>query len=300
MKEFEVTIQSGEAFKGRHYEAKGAKMTLCLITGMCEHSLRYKDFASFLNGKGIDVYVLDAMGQGLNATSPEDCQKWSEHGFAKTVEAINMMVKLAEKDGLPLALMGHSMGSFMVQRHMQLYPNDAKKIILCGSNGGQRALMKAGKVIAKLTTTKKNVDKPAKLLNKMAFDSYGKAVASAKTDFDWLSYDEKNVADYIADPYCGVPNTHGFWMGFFEEMANIWDKPNMDKVSPEAEVLIISGKEDPVGQFGSGLLWLRDQYKARGLKVVLHLYPNMRHEVLNEEKKQEVYDDVLRFLEEGK
>ena len=82
-------------------------------------------------------------------------------------------------------------------------------------------------------------------------------------------------------------------------MVKIWDKKELAKLVP-TKVLIISGKEDPVGQYGSGLLWLRDAYKARGLSVVLHLYSNMRHEILNEEGRQEVYDDVLRFLAEGK
>ena len=298
-KTFEVTLPSGETLKGRRYEKKDASQVLCLITGMCEHSLRYDDFAKFLNKNGIEVYVLDAFGQGLNAESEADLQIWPEDGFEKNVNGLEAMIQLASKSGLPITLMGHSMGSFMVQRYLERFPGHVKKAILCGSNGGQLGLMKLANFVGKLLINKKNWKKPIKLITNLAFGPYVKGAASAKTEFDWLSYNEANVQAYIADPYCGAPNTGSFWKGFFAGMVKIWDKKEMAKLVP-TEVLIISGKEDPVGQFGSGLLWLRDAYKARGLKVVLHLYSNMRHEVLNEDNKQEVYDDVLRFLVEGK
>lgn len=299
IKTFEVNLPSGEKLKGRHWEKKEATQVLCLITGMCEHSLRYDDFAKFLNSKGIDVYVLDAFGQGLNAETENHLQIWPDDGFEKTVDGLEAMVALAKEKGLPVTLMGHSTGSFMVQRYLQRYPGHVEKAIICGSNGGQAGLMKFGNLVCKLLVNKKNEHKPANFITKLAFGPYVKGTASAKTEFDWLSYNEKNVQDYIADPYCGAVNTGSFWKGFFAGMVKIWDKKELAKLVP-TKVLIISGKEDPVGQYVSGLLWLRDAYKARGLSVVLHLYSNMRHEILNEEGRQEVYDDVLRFLAEGK
>lgn len=193
--------------------------------------------------------------------------------------------------------MGHSMGSFMVQSLLEEHPGLAKKAILCGSNGGQLGLMKLASLLAHILVHKGNMEKPVKLLTKLSLDVYADAVAPCKTSADWLSYNEDNVKAYLEDPLCGNPNTGSFWLGFLDGMKRIWEKKSLGKIDKSTEVLIISGKQDPVGQFGSGLVWLYDTYRRLGLsKVVLHLYPNMRHEVLNEDGKEEVYRDIASFL----
>lgn len=294
---FEVKLPTGETLKGRNWKAKEVKASLVIATGMQEHALRYEGFASFLSEHGYDVYVLDAFGQGLNIDDDHPIQVWPEDGFAKNVDGIALTLKLASKNGKPAYVMGHSMGSFMVQSLLEEHPGLAKKAILCGSNGGQLGLMKLASLVAHILVHKGNMEKPVKLLTKLSLDVYADAVAPCKTSADWLSYNEDNVKAYLEDPLCGNPNTGSFWLGFLDGMKRIWEKKNLNKIDKSTEVLIISGKQDPVGQFGSGLVWLYDTYRRLGLsKVTLHLYPNMRHEVLNEDGKEEVYQDVLSFL----
>lgn len=295
---FEVNLPTGETLKGRNWKAKEATASLVIATGMQEHALRYEGFARFLNEQGYDVYVLDAFGQGLNVDDGHPIQVWPEDGFAKNVDGIALALKLAGKNGKPAYVMGHSMGSFMVQSLLEEHPGLAKKAILCGSNGGQLGLMKLASLLAHILVHKGNMEKPVKLLTKLSLDVYADAVAPCKTSADWLSYNEDNVKAYLEDPLCGNPNTGSFWLGFLDGMKRIWEKKSLAKIDKSTEVLIISGKQDPVGQFGSGLVWLYDTYRRLGLsKAVLHLYPNMRHEVLNEDGKEEVYRDVVSFLE---
>lgn len=294
---FELTLSSGEIIKGVKYLTKDAKYNLTIQTGMCEHATRYEEVAKFLNSKDINVFVLDAFGQGLNAESVERQQIWPKDGFFKNVEGIALMVDMAKENGLPTTHFGHSMGSFMTQAFMERYPGKADKIILCGSNGGQRILMKLASLLANIVVNKSNWEKPVPFIQKLSLDAYAKSIKNRKDELDWLSYDEENIANYKNDPYCGALNTGSFWKGFLKGMSTIWDKKWLKKIDKDTPVFIIAGKEDPVGQNSKGPIWLYETYKKLGVKdVSMRLYDRMRHEILNETEKQMVFDDVASFV----
>ena len=293
----EFSVLKDEPLKGRFWPAKKPVANLTIITGMDEHALRYAPLAAYLNESGINVWCLDAYGQGLNVDSPEKLEIWPDDGFFKNVDGIAEMIKLAKSNGLPTTHMGHSMGSFMTQSLIERYPGLVEKVILCGSNGGQKGLMDVAHVLAKILVTKKNRDLPNKTMDSLGLGGYVKAIKDRKTDFDWLSYNEENVATYIADPYCGHPNTGGFWVAFTAGMKTIWAKKNLAKVSKDQKILLIAGEEDPVGQNGKGVRWLEKTYKQQGIKdVTMILYPHMRHEILNEIGKEKPYADVKEFI----
>ena len=294
---FEVTISSNETLKGYFWKAKDAKANLTMITGMQEYAFRYDEMARYMNEKGINVYILDAFGQGLNAPSEEDLQKWPIDAFNKTVEAIDLMNKKARGNGLKTIQAGHSMGSFMTQARLEIYPHSADKTILIGSNGGQAALMSIAYLLAKMTVHKKNWDKPNKFLTNLGVGSYGKKIKNARTPLDWLSYNTDNVDKYINDPYLGHMPTGGFWREFLKGMKEIWKDKNMKKVSKDETIYITSGEEDPVGQNGKGVRWLEKKYRTLGiLDVTLKLYPHMRHEIHNEDERLMVYDDLIKVI----
>ena len=299
-KEFEVTIRSGETLKGWHWPADSAKVNLTIITGMNEYALRYAGFAGWMNEHGVNVWCLDAFGQGRNAASKDMQSRWPERGFEKNVDAIYEMIRMASSNKLPTYHMGHSMGSFMTQSLLERYPECAKGIILCGSNGGQEALMKNGFRLSKLLVRDKNWYEESPLLQSMGLGSFSKAVKDRKTDYDWLSYNADNVKSYIEDPWCGHWNTGGFWKEFMRGMAVIWDRKEMEMISRKEKILIISGEDDPVGRMGKGPVWLWKKYRSLGLSgTVLKLYPHMRHEILNENGKERVYKDILTFILPG-
>ena len=294
MEEFEVKLPSGHVQKGRAYKAEGSKKNLLIMTGMEEHSARYEDFALFLNGKGFDVYVLDAVGQGLNAPNPDDQMKWYPNAFDENVTAANIKIEELKKEK-PTSLMGHSMGSFMTQRYLELFPNTVERAVLCGSNG-PNGIYGIAHALASLRTNEKNFDKTDAFMEKLGLGGYSKAIKDAKTPCDWLSYNEENVQKYIADPYCGHPATHGFWKEFTGTMSKIYKKDSLAKVSLDEHLLLIAGEEDPVGG-AKGVGKLEEMYKKLGVKDVTKIiYPHMRHEILNENDKQVVYDDVAKVL----
>lgn len=297
MEEFEVQLPSGEVLKGYHWPAENAVANLTMITGMQEYAARYDRLGKYLNTRGINFWCLDALGQGRNVDSVENLQKWPKFGFSKNVDAVKLMVDLAKANGLPTTQMGHSMGSFITQSLIERYPHCADKVILCGSNGGQAGLMKFGFMTASLVVHRSNWDKPNGFLTSLSLGGYAKAVKNRKTDVDWLSYNEQNVQDYIKDPYCGHPNTGGFWVEFMRGMRDIWTKKAMSNISKDDNIFIIAGAEDPVGQNGKGPKWLLDAYKKYGVeKVELKLYEHMRHEIHNEDDYMTVYNDIAEFI----
>ena len=118
-----------------------------------------------------------------------------------------------------------------------------------------------------------------------------------RTKVDWLSYNHKNVDAYVADPYLGAPNTGGFWREFLKGMSTIWKTNNLKKINKNEIIYLTSGRDDPVGQYGKGVQWLKQTYQKLGIKnVTLKLYPNMRHEIHNEDGYKEVYADWAKFI----
>ena len=284
--------------KGNCWKAEPATSNLVFMTGMQEHSERYDHLARYLNDFGISVYVLDAVGQGLNAPRPEDQQKWFKGAFDTNVSAAHQKVmELKEETKLPTFIMGHSMGSFMTQRYLELFPDSADKVVIWSSNGPRRMKMACAYMLASILTNKRNWDKPSKFISNASFGPYARTVKNRKTDVDWLSYDEENVKDYIADPYCGAENTHGFWKEFLRGTNELYKKKNLKKVSKNEKILIVAGEEDPVGEMGKGPRRLKEMYEKLGVSnVTIFMFPHMRHEIHNETEKHLVYKVLSDFL----
>lgn len=297
MEIFSLCLHDGTPMKGHRWPVEDPVANFCLITGMQEHSARYDTLAKYLNEKKIEVYVLDALGQGLNAPKVEEQMRWPSDGFAKNVEGVALMCGLAKENGKPTIQAGHSMGSFITQRRLQLYPHVSDGTIIIGSNGGQKGLMSVASFLANIIVHKSNWNRPNPFLTNLALGGYSKAVKGAKTPIDWLSYDEENVRAYAQDEYCGYPPTGGFWKEFLRGLKEIWKTKQMKRVVLDERIFIIAGEEDPVGRNGKGPKWLLDRYSALGVeRVSLKLYPKMRHEIVNEAEKEEVFADIANFI----
>ena len=293
-----LTVNEGDVLKGFSWASNGkAKGNVVIFEGMEEHVSRYDEFAKFLNENNYNVYALDTYGQGENV-SPDlsDAGIWPVNGFAKMVCAHHEMVNEARKNGLPTYIFSHSMGSYMGQDYIQRFSGDVEKVVLCGA-GSYNPAVGPGKVVAAIVTTKKNRNQKAKLLNNLMFGSFNKKIKNPRTAFDWLSYNQENVDKYINDPLCGFGPTNGFCLEFCKGMAPLFKKKNFSRVSKDQKLFIITGREDPVSNYSKYTFDLEKRYTAIGLKdVTIKVYDGMRHEILNEDRRQEVYNDILEFF----
>jgi alpha-beta hydrolase superfamily lysophospholipase len=189
------------------------------------------------------------------------------------------------------------MGSLLIRTYITKYHDHLKGVILSGTSGESGFMVKMGKMVSKLLASIKGKEAPCKLLDNMSFGKFNQAFKPNRTQFDWLSRDEAEVDKYINDPYCGAV----FSTQFFNDMVSGVDynnqQENIAKISKELPIYLIAGSLDPVGANGEGVKKVFSDYQKAGIKdVEIKIYPEARHEILNETNKLEVYEDILNWI----
>lgn len=296
---FEVKINEQYSLKGRSFEVESPRAFVVGITGMQEYAGRYAPFAAALNEQGYSVFMFDHFGQGENAESVERQQIWPKYAWDMTIKALHRKVTECSFGGIPVYLFAHSMGSFVLQAYLEHYPETADKFVIMGTNGPARGTYALANLLAMLTTNPHNRDKKSKFIHKMAMGGYLKKVVNPKTPVDWLSYDEDNVKAYLADPYCGHPNTCGMYREFMRGLNELYSKSRLRRISERESILIVAGVDDPVGNYGKGPKALGAMYRRLGVRDVrVKLYPDMRHEILHESGNEHVVEDIINYLNE--
>ncbi len=295
----ELTNKNGDKLYGLAWHIDNSEANVIIMEGMEEHSSRYNDFAQYLNKEGFNVYCVDVYGQGENVNPDfSNLGIWPTSGFRKQVQAVDALVEKLRISCKPTYIFSHSMGSFMCQDYIQRYTEHVSKVVLCGS-GAKNPAVPIGYQVAKIVTTKKNRNKKAKLLNKLMFGNFNKRIKNPRTPYDWLSVNQANVDKYIADPLCGYGPTNGFCLEFVKGMSRLHKKKFLMKIRKDLGIFIISGSDDPVTNYSKDVYKLRDMYVKLGVKnVQTKVYEELRHEILNEDSKEEVYKDIVKFFKE--
>lgn len=264
-----------------------------IVHGMQEHAGRYEYFAKFLNKHGYIVFADDHRAHGRTAGLNDLGKYEGGNLFYDTLkDEMFFSSMLKEKYDLPLYIFGHSYGSFIVQNYIQncdLY----NKAIICGSACMKNRIdVKFGKFFANQTVKIKGPDKTAKLVEGILLGSYNKKVKTGS----WLNTDPKEVEKYVADEYCGKPFSAKFYYDFFTGLTNSYNKHKLQDINHHKPILLISGKDDPVGDMGKSVVKLFKLYHEDDLDVTMKLYEGARHEILNEPIRDTVYKDILDFL----
>lgn len=278
------------------WETASPKAILVIAHGMMEHPERYDHLAKYLNDNNIGVYAIYHIGHGETA---EVLNHMAEGDFDKCISNLNELVELVkqENDGLPVILLGHSMGSMMSQHYITRYRN-IDGLILSGSTKS-KLLFKAGSVLSAIATAfAKDKTKPCKPLFKIAFGMYNKNFKNPRTEFDWLCGNEEIVDQYLADPYCGGICSASFYKNVMTGMATMGEKKRLKNIDKNLPIFIYGGACDAVADMGKGFYALEKQYKKLGVKKVkLTVYPGLRHEVHNEKNNGPVYRNIVRFVD---
>ncbi|MCC0636711.1 MULTISPECIES: alpha/beta hydrolase [unclassified Clostridioides] len=288
-------------YKWEDESIENPKAIVQIAHGMAETAQRYEVFAKELTKNGYIVYINDHRGHGKTAKTVENVGHLAEkEGFRCLVEDMNTLTSIIKKENkdLPIYLFGHSMGSFASQRYIMDYSDNLSGLILCGSNGKQGIILNFAHLIINHEIKKYGRNSRSNKINDLIFG--GESIRRNKnTKFDWLSRDKEQVEKYINDPFCGVVCTCGFFYDLVQGLKEIEDKENLKKIPLDIPIYIISGDKDPIGKNGKGVLRLRDRYIKLGVKdVTCKLYKDGRHELLNEINKEEVFEDVICWLNE--
>jgi alpha-beta hydrolase superfamily lysophospholipase len=269
--------------------------TVVISHGMAEHAGRYDDFASFLNENNFYVLALNHRGHKYNNAGEKGMVKGDS--YAQSVEDIHTLVTYAkEKYGKEVVLFGHSYGSFLAQRYIELYSEDVKACILSGTAYMKSALISMGRAIANFQRSILGPDKKGKLINTLSFGAYNKPFKEQKQKFAWLSRDKAQVEKYENDEYCGYVLSLGFYSSFFNGLHSMYG-PDSDGIRKDIPILIAVGSKDPVSNNAVLAHQLYDFYMSKELtKVEIKVYEDARHEILNEINNDEVYKDMLAFI----
>lgn len=269
--------------------------------GMAETIARYEDFALFLNRHGYAVIGNDHLGHGLTAGNDSDLGYFCPQRMSATVVAdLHRVTRYAKKryKGRPYFLFGHSMGSFMARRYIMTYGMDLDGAVICGTGSHSRLELAAGSAAAGLIRLVLGDRYRSKFLSMCAFGTYLRRIEDPRTESDWLTRDEAVVDRYRADAHCGFSFTVNGYRALFGTLSFIQKKEHIRRIPKELPLYFIAGAQDPVGGYGRNVRAVARSYKKAGIEdVSLKLYPDDRHEILNELDREQVYDDILVWLD---
>jgi alpha-beta hydrolase superfamily lysophospholipase len=294
-------------FVRRWAPSAAPRAVLHIIHGMAEHSLRYERFARKLAKAGFAVWAADMRGHGKTAdSSVNDAAKGGLLGhcadndavslISADVDLINKTIAQTEGD-LPLFLLGHSWGSFLAQNYIETYGHRLSGCILSGTRGPDGLQVTAGLPLMTVIAALKGVRKPSAIAHAIADGAYNKPFKPNRTPFDWLSRDEAQVNAFISDPLCGQRCSSGFYRDLLFLLNKIHRAESLSTIKRDLPIYIISGSADPVGDMGNSPTALVNIYRSMGIEdLEFVLYPDARHELLNETNRQEVTDNLLTWL----
>ena len=285
------------------------KAVIQIVHGLAEHAKRYTRVANYLCKEGYVCYANDARGHGRTAgdltetTLAGNAGVLGHNGWKGAVNDIHELSMIIKKEhpNLPLFLIGHSWGAFLVQDFIQEWGNILKGCVLSGTNGKIRGLViKAGKIILKGEIKKRGITEPSQKMYDMNFKSNNhdwKNIEGA-TGFEWLSRDKDEVQKYIDDPWCGFVPPATLWLEFIKGFEKSFNTKNEQKVPKDLPVFFISGSLCVIGNKTKGVTAIINRFKKYGIKDVTYkFYQDARHEIFNEINREEVFKDLIIWLD---
>lgn len=282
-----------------HWPCENARGVVQLCHGMCEHIERYADFARFLNENGFAVVGNNHIGHGASLIDGQYGYFGEDGAYSELVEDLELLRRRASAmyPGVPYFLFGHSMGSFIARLYIARYGRNLDGAVICGTSG-PNPLSGVGQLLARMVIALRGRKHVSHWLERVASSDNLKHIPNARTSSDWLSRDAAKVDEFIADERCGFTFTCSAYLELARMLENVSDPAWFKTVPGELPIFMISGDEDPVGRWGAGVQQVYDRLKEAGVNdITLKLYPGARHELLNEINREEVYEDVLDFLQ---
>lgn len=302
-KQFQFALSDGgSANVYRWLPDEKAIAVVQIIHGMAEHGERYARLAQTLTDAGYAVYAQDLPGHGRTARAPDELGHFADRdGWNFALAHINQLRQHIEHEhrNLPLFLLGHSMGSFLLQDYLVEHGRGLAGAIFSAANGDVGPLRVIGLGLLRAESLWYGRRHRSALAELMSFKEFNRRYKPARTDFDWLSRDEAEVDLYIKDPRCGFRCSAGLWMDMLGAAGRHGDVERLAAIPKELPILIINGSEDAATQGAKGPRALERIYRKVGIKsLTTHIYDGARHELFNESCREQVTGDVLRWLQE--
>ena len=300
--EHKIRIQQNDGYTTWLYPfyttADSVVGSVVILHGMAEHHERYLHFAFFLNQNGFDVYLYDHRGHGTTQKLDDLGYFGNYYGYQTVIDdAIEVLNYVKSQNrSKKLFLFGHSMGSLIARNVTQTYQL-LDGVILSGSTYPPFLKTLSGKTIASLICLFYGKRHRSNSLSHLLFGGRKYSSLCKRTSFDWLTRNNPLIGVYINDPYCGFLCTASFYKDLICLADYASRKKRIQLTKKDLPILLISGDQDAVSNYGKEILSLHKMYQTLGFtKVTYQLYPNCRHELLNELNDEEVFADILTYL----
>ena len=277
------------------------RAVLQISHGVAEHIGRYDGFARYLNEQGIAVVGHDHLGHGGSLPEGGTPVYFGDGTPWETVVAdIQLLHEQLRREfpGVPLCLMGHSMGSFLARSYLIRYPGTVDGAIIMGTGYMSAASTAASLAVINAECLRNGESRPSAVATKASFGIYNRRFAHNRTSMDWLSLNPDNVDAYLKDPLCQGNASAGLFREMLSGIRFVCKEDNIRKMNHHTPILFISGAMDMVGDCSKGVERAAAAFQRAGMRdVTVKLYPELRHEVLKEDCREQVYDDIDRWLE---
>lgn len=277
-----------------------AKALIQISHGMCEYVKRYEDFIDYLCGLGYAVIANDHLGHGNSVSSDNDLGFFAlEHGWIYLIKDLRKTFLIGRSlfGRIPHFFVGHSMGSIITRCYLAKYSSDTDGAVLIGTVGRNPAVG-AAVLMADSEIVLHGVKSRSRKINHMLFGMSNRRIDDKRTEFDWLTRDEKIVADYIADKKCNFIFTSSAFRDLFIMSDYCTDRSWYGKVRCDIPLFLVAGTDDPVGNYGKGVMQFYKGLRAHGFtEAELLLCDGCRHEVLNEINRLEIYGEISDWLD---
>lgn len=300
---FEFYISSSDGISRLHgihwVPDKEVWAVIQLSHGMIDHVERYDDFARVMAAEGIAVIGHDHLGHGKTSGKESRGCFSAENGAFYVLEDIRIVAEYVKRQyqGVKHYILGHSMGSFFVRRYITLHADTIDGVVLMGTGGQSRIMLRAGSMAVKQVIKKEGRQSYNQFLHRLVLGSYNKPFQPGTTSHDWLSRDIEEARKYEADPDCQFIFSTGAYEDFFRIMLDIDKEKQVERIPRKLPILLISGDCDPVGEMGKGVKRVYNSFKRLGLSdVTMKLYHGARHELIHETNKEEVFTDIASWV----
>lgn len=297
----EITAASSDnihTLVGRIYIPDGEiKGIFHIVHGMTEHIERYDPLMSYIAQNGFVAFGYDNLGHGKTARDDSELGFIANNnGWKYLVNDVSVFDKIISNlyPDKPIYLFGHSMGSFIARLAATNFGDMYAKLIICGT-GGRNPMSRIGILLCKILKAVKGEKYISDFIINMAFGSYNKRF-EGDSKYSWLTKDFEMIEKYKDDKFC----TFKFTVSAMQDLITLTDLCNRrswyKEIRKDLPILLISGSDDPVGNYGKGVNQVYNDLIKSGADVTLKLYENCRHEILNDSCRSEVLSDTLKFL----
>lgn len=278
-------------------EISQPKAVIQIAHGMAEHIGRYEEMARFFAGEGYVVAANDHIGHGKSVNKKEEQGDMPSDKVPVRDMRRLMIIMKRHFPGLKYIILGHSMGSFFAREFIIKYGSEADGAVIMGTGNQPKAVVKTGILICSLIGKLKGKNYRSRLVYILSFGSYNSRIKNRKHGNDWFSTDTESNERYRSDPDCGAIFTVRAMKAMFSAILFDESRANIKKIPGDLPILLMAGKEDPVGSYGKGPEKAMKDYLSCGIRnVTLNIYEGCRHELHNEPVKNDVFRDILDWI----